>query len=204
MKKPVLIEAPEKEDALSRIRRFMSTEESGIVLSVNEEKMLQRWVFANAMITERKFSRDEIADRIKNVHGVSIHTARSDINNAYSLFVSVTADYKRYTLQLHIEFIEKQIMKASTDKSLMPLLPKLIAEKTRALMALDVEQSNPDLPAPMINLYMLMMGSQAGPAKTNDSNLNSLLQEADKLIEFEKNHEYTDFSEVNEPGNPDS
>lgn len=203
MKKTALIEAPEKEDALSRIRRFMSSEESGIVLSVTEEKMLQRWILANSLITERKFSRDEIAERIKDTHGVSIHTARSDINNAYSLFVSVTADYKRYTLQLHIEFIEKQIMKASTDKSLMPLLPKLLAEKTRALMALDVEQSNPDLPAPMINLYMLMMGG--GPAKKANSDLNSLLQEADKLIEFEKNHEYTDFSEVkDEPGNTDS
>lgn len=188
MSRKLAVILPEKNDAFTRIKKFMSSEESGVTLSATEEKMLLRFMMANSLLAERKFTRDQIAEKIKEGFGVSIHTARADINNAYSLFVTVTEDYRRYTLFHHIEFIDQQILKASTDKSLVHLLPKLLDAKTKAVMAMPVEMQAPNVPAPVIIVNVTADIKQSMP-------ISEIIAAADKMIQFEKDHEYVEFTE---------
>ena len=189
MSKKLGLIIPEKNDALSRIKKYMSNHESGVVLNATEEKMLSRYMYAHGLLSERKYTREQVAEKIKELHGVSIHTARIDINNTYSLIFTVTDDYKRYTLVHHIEFIEQKIRQWENDKSLASLLPKLLAEKTRAILALPVEQTNPDVPAPVIIINTTVN-------ITPKMNIVQAMAEADKLIEFEKNHEEIEFQDL--------
>lgn len=150
MNEVTVIPAPEKNDAISRIRKFMSPIESGIVLTASEEKILQRLTFANGLLAEKKFTSEEIAEKIKEVFHVSIFTSRNDVNNCYALFVNVTEDYVRYTLKHHIEDMRILVEQWKKDKSLAALLPKLFAEITRALSCLPVEKTNNDIPPPVL------------------------------------------------------
>lgn len=189
MSKSISVIIPEKTDAYSRVKRFLSNEESGIVLNSKEEEMLTRWIYANALLKEKKFRSEQVIEKIREKFSVSVHTARMDISRAYSLFSSVTDDYKRYMLREHVEDIDQMIQQWKTDKSLLPYLPKLMAEKTKAIMAIPVEVQAPDVPAPII-----IVNTTTGLKATKD--LSEALEEADKLIEFEKNHDYAEFEDV--------
>lgn len=193
--------ADDKNDTLTRIKQFMSSEESGVVLTPAEEKILTRWTRAHSMLQEKKFSREEIAEKIKQYYNVSIYTARSDIDNAYSLFVSVTQDYQRYSLFYQVEYIDKLLAKAEVDKSMLQMIPKLLAERTRAIAAMPVKITGPDLPAPVINLFGVFYNQTQPESKQN---ISSLLDEADKLIEFERNHEYAEFTDIKDEPTGDS
>jgi len=166
----------------------MSKEESGIELTAKEEAILNRMIYANALLAEKKYTREEIAGKVKSRYGVSIHTARNDIDASYSLFVTVTEDFKRYALFHHIEDINATIRQWSTDKSLAPLLPKLFAERTRAINSMPVTIQSPDVAAPVI-----IINTTTGLSSPMD--IEDALKEADKLIEFEKNHDYIQFDE---------
>lgn len=189
MSKSLSVRIPEKTDAFSRIKKFMSNQESGVVLTAVEEKMLTRLIYANGLLSEKKFTREQVAEKIRTEHGVSIYTARADINNTYSLFVSITEDYKRYTLFHHIEFLQQKLQQWKDDKSMAPMLPKLAAEITRAIAAMPVEVNNADVPAPVVLVQTTV---------NIVSNLTAAdaLKEADELIEFEKNHEYTEYEDL--------
>jgi hypothetical protein len=179
---------PEKKDAYSRIRAFMSNEESGIVLTSEEEKKLDRLIIANSLLSERKYTREEIAEKIKQKFAVSIWTARNDINLAYSLFSNVTEDYKKYTLHHHVEDINKLIAKWSLDKTLITLIPKLLEAKTRAIAAMPTTNDIPDVPAPVVIVNVTQ-------TITSDLSPDEAMKEADKLIELEKSHDYLAFEE---------
>lgn len=166
----------------------MSNEQSGIILSAIEEKMLQRLQYANALLSEKKDTTEEIAQRIKERFEISIWTARKDITNCYALFAEVTDDYKRYTLIHHIEFIEQQLQRAKDDKSLAGLIPKLLAEKTRAIMAMPSKIENPDLPAPIVNLHTTT-------TIISPMDLTKAMEQAEALIKAESEKEYIDFEE---------
>lgn len=178
----------EKDDAFSRISKFMGPNESGVVLTGKEEKILTRWTLAHSLLAERKFTREEIAEKISKIHSVSLFTARSDIDNAYKLFISITKEYKQYTLWQSVEDIDKLINKWKDDKSLAALLPKLFAERTRAIAAMPLEAAAPNLPAPVIIV-------QTTGAINSPMAIDEALKEADKLIQFEKDHEYLDFED---------
>jgi hypothetical protein len=172
-------------DSYSRIKLFLSPTETGIVLTAKEEEMLKRFVFANGMLSEKKWTRNEIAAKIKEVHGVSYWTALHDINTAYTLYHQVTEDYKRYTLVNHVEDIDKLIQQWSKDKSMAPYLVKLFEAKTKAIQSIPVQLVNPDVPAPVINVSVVKN-------TTIIMNKDEAIDEADKLIQFEKDHEYLD------------
>lgn len=193
MRKSVSLIIPEKKDPFSRIKKFMSNEESGVVLTAKEEEMLSRWIYANSLLSENKYTREDVAKKIQVNYKVSIHTARLDIDRAYSLFVKITDDYKRYTLFHHIEQINAKIQAWGNDKSLAPLLPKLYAEKTRAIAALPVELQAPDVPAPII-----IINTTTGILQRMTT--EEAIAEADKLIEFEKQHEELDFEDLADDG----
>lgn len=188
MSRSLAVVIPQKTDAFSRIKAYMSDPDSGIVLVAKEEQMLKRMVFANTFLSENKYTVDEVAEKLKDLFGVSIWTAKDDIKKTYTLFASVTEDYKRYAMRHHIEFLNKKISQWENDKSMAPFLPKLIAEKTRALAALPVQPEAPDVPPPVI--IVNVTADIKAPLQTIDA-----ISQADKLIEFEKEHEYLEFED---------
>lgn len=190
MSKAVAIQLPEQEDAISRIKKFMSNEESGVVLKDYEEKMLTRLMYCKGLLSERKYTRDQVEEKLKDKFGISLHTARKDLNNTYSVFATITEAYKKFTLQLHVEFLDKMIAQCSADKSLMALVPKFAAEKTRAVNAMPVDAVNQDLPAPVILMQVV------GKTDTNFIDVMEARNEADALIEFEKKSEYIDYEDL--------
>jgi hypothetical protein len=191
MSKSLTIREQQKTDALSRIQRFMSNSESGVVLTAEEEMILTRLIYTNALLSERKYSSEQVIQKVKDKFGISQYTARADIEKTYILFSTVTEDYKRYTLKLHIEAIERKIVQWENDKSLAHLLPKLYAEKTRAIAELPVQLQLPDTPAPVIILDI--KGSMSKP----DITAEQARAEAEEILKHEdKDITDIDFEEV--------
>jgi hypothetical protein len=188
MARKLQVLVPEKKDAYSRIRLFMSNQESGVVLTAEEEKKLDRLIIANSLLSERKHSREEVAEKIKQKFGVSIWTARNDINLAYSLFSNVTEDYKKYTLHHHVEDIDRMIAEWSLDKTLIGLVPKLLEAKTKAIAAMPTTVEAPDVPAPVLIVNVTQN-------IVSDISASDAMIEADKLIEIERQHDYLAFDE---------
>lgn len=190
MNKGVTFFIAEKTDAFSRIKKFMSGEESGVVLSATEEKMLGRMIYANGMLAENKYTEEYVANKIKEHHGVSIFTARNDIRNTYSLFVSVTEDYKRYGLFHHIEFLKQELQRCKGDKSMANLIPKLSDSLTKAYAAMPVKPSTPDIPQPIIVI------DTRGRYIKATIDPDEADKEADLLIAMEEKESYIDFEET--------
>lgn len=180
-----------KEDAFSRIVKYMSNEESGVVLTAKEEQIMARWIYANGLLKERKFREEMVLDKIVDKFAVSKFTARNDISSARSLFVKLTKDLKKYALIHHVEDIAMQIAAWKSDKSLAPLLPKLYDSYTKALAALPEEAEAPTVATPIVN-YVLVQNQNINVVM----NGADALAAADDLIELEKNHEYKDFEEL--------
>jgi hypothetical protein len=182
-----------KEDAFSRIVKYMSNEESGVVLTAKEEQIMARWIYANGLLKERKFREDLIIDKIVEKFSVSKFTARNDISSARSLFVKLTKDLKKYALIHHIEDIQMQIANWKTDKSLAPLLPKMYDSLTKALAALPEEAEAPPIATPVVN-YVLVKNQTINVTMAG----SDALAAADALIEQERSETSTDFEIEND------
>ncbi len=179
-----------KNDPISRIKKFLSPAESGVALNAIEEKMLDRLIYCKALLSERKYSQDQIEEKIKDKFGCSIWTARKDVQNTYSVFATVTEAYKKFTLRQHVEHLDSLIQQWSKDKSLAHLVPKLAAEKTRAVNAMPVDVENPDLPQPIIMINI------NGSLDDKFQSVEQAREAADALIEMEKNIQDIDFEDV--------
>lgn len=191
MSKDLVPIQPEKTDAFSRIVNFMSKEESGIVLSATEEKMLARWMYCHALLKERKFRDEDIIDKITDKFECSRITARNDISQTRSLFVRLTKDLKKYGMIHHIQDLEIEFQKRKTDKAYAPYLHRLADAITKAYAALPDEVENQEVLAPTIIVNVVQ-----GQSVESAMNVEEALKAADELIDLEKNHEYTDFEDL--------
>jgi hypothetical protein len=178
---------PQKTDAYSRIKSFTSNEESGVILTPTEEKMLVRWCHTQGLLAERKFSDDEIIDQLTERFDVSKYTARNDINHARALFVDQLKNAKKFALYHHARSLEKLFQEKLHEKSFAPYLPKLAAEVTRAWAALPEELDIPDVPAPKLVINVVNKASN----KIEDAR-----KRADALIEKKSASEYTEFEDL--------
>lgn len=178
---------PEKADAYSRIKKFVSIEESGITLLPKEEKMLRRWMVVQGFLSERKFSDEEIIDEVITLFDVSKFTARSDINYARSLFVEQLKNAKRFALYHHARQLEILYQQKTTDKAYAPYLHHLANAVTKAWAAVPEEQEVPDVPAPV--LIMNVVNANTRP-------IADARKAADELIELERTKDYTEFEEI--------
>lgn len=179
-----------KEDAFNRISRFLSNEESGIVLTAKEEGILSRWIYANGLMKERVYTEDEVIAKIEFNFKVSAFTARNDINNARSLFVQTTKALKKYTLHHLIEDISLKIGELQGDPAFIEILPKYYDSLTKAIKALPDEIEIPDVATPVI-IYNIVPG-QSIPQPLDPE---AALKAADELIELEKQNDYLEFDE---------
>lgn len=190
MKRGIVKIADERNDALSRISHFMSNSESGIVLSAKEEMILDRWIYCNALLKERKFTEEQIIESVIKKFNVSKFTARGDISNTMSLFAGLVRDLKKYTLHHHIEDIRITIEQWKKDRSLAPYVPKLMDSLTKAVAALPDEMAVPDVPMPV--LVINVKGNMIMPAMDAEK----AREEIDKLIELEEKVVEIEYEEV--------
>ena len=141
------------EDAYSRILRFMTV--ADIALQANEEIILDRWVYCDVLLRQRKHREEEIIEQLCSKFPISPFTARNDIYYTQNLFAMARMSSKKYLLDKHIEDIAITIEKWKSDKSLAPYVPKLMDAHTKAIQALPEDNSKSNIPAPILNFNIL-------------------------------------------------
>lgn len=174
----------EKKDAFNRIKQFMT--EGDITLLAKEEEILKRWIYADKLLKQRKYTQEQIIEKVSDMFSVSEFTARNDISYAMALFSATITVNKKYLLHHHAENLQLMIEQFSKDKSLVHLVPKLAAEYTRALDAIPDEIKKETPPPPRI-VFNIIGGQQNTPRT---------YEEALKSIEKRSSKEYTDFEEI--------
>lgn len=115
---------PKKREAFVAIRRFMC--DGDVTLKVEEEAILNRWIFCDALLKAKEDDEDAIIDKIMSQFGVSHITARKDISNTQRLFADARRINKKYLIHHHLERIDRDI--------------QLIRKK---LFSIDIKDGNP-------------------------------------------------------------
>lgn len=90
-------------------------EESGVLLSDLQQKMLERWRMADEKIRQNKYRREQVARFLMGHFGVSRDTAFRDIVNAEHVFSSSMPLNKLYLYTQRIELLITEINKAYLD-----------------------------------------------------------------------------------------
>jgi hypothetical protein len=199
MSKKEIVKADVKDDAYSRILRYMQYPED-VVLTSKEEQILDRWIFCNVMLKDRKTRLEDIIEKISSKFSVSKFTARNDIGFTTALFVEARKISKEYLLYNHIEDIGLTIEKWKLDKSLAPFVPKLLHEYTIAVSKLPDQIQKREKPKVVNNFFVVQGQDLQAPMDYEDA-----FKEADKMIEADEKKpdpDYIDFEDQsNDPTN---
>jgi hypothetical protein len=99
--------AQTKREAFTAIADFMSNKP--VILTSEEETILNRWIVADGWFRQNKLTSDDIADKLVADFGVSKFTALNDIRNAQKLFALTRTINKRYVNHLHLERINRDV-----------------------------------------------------------------------------------------------
>jgi hypothetical protein len=148
-----LVKQAEKESAFNRIMRFM--DDGDITLQSKEELILHRWNHAYKLFIQKKYTREQIAEKVSERFDVSIYTARNDYYQALALYAGLMHANKKLLLDHHAENLRLMMERFSQDKTLVHLVPKLAAEYTRAVIAIPEEISKDKIPPPQMIFYMI-------------------------------------------------
>lgn len=182
MKTDNLPTTSDKNDAYSRILRFMT--DADIVLSSQEEIILNRWIYCDTQIRLRKFTEDAIINDIVEKFSVSKFTARNDYYQTQALFEATRKVSKKYLLIHHAERIALQIQKAEDDKN-YDILPKLNDAYTKALAAIPDHVGKEITPPPVL-IFNAIQGQEIAKPMT--------LEQARAAAKRKLNKEdYTDY-----------
>lgn len=188
----------QKNDAYTCILQYMMHPETNS-LNSDQEVILDRWIFCNALLRDRKLKEDDIIEKIKDKFAVSKYTARNDIGYTMSLFVEARRYSKEYLLYNHIEDIGLMIEKWKLDKSLAPFVPKLLHEYTLAISKLP-DTINKQKRPKVVNNFFLIPGQNAQAPSTYDE----AIIEANKMIENDaKKEAQKDFIDYEDLGDDD-
>lgn len=111
------------------IEQYIATDESGITLTEKQEELLIRWRYADELIRQQRYIKEDVSKFIMKKFNVSRDTAFRDIVSAEAVFSSSTPLNKKYHIGLRIEFLEKQIRAAATanDFKAVAMLEKVLA-----------------------------------------------------------------------------
>lgn len=104
---------PKKRDAYSAIRRFMC--DGDVTLKVEEDKILNRWIYCDALLKAKEKNEDEIIAELVENYKVSTFTARNDIAYTQRLFADARKINKKYLIQHHLQRIDEDIERMRRD-----------------------------------------------------------------------------------------
>ena len=144
---------PQKNTAYNNILRFYT--DADIVLSAEEDTILNRWLYCDSLIRQRKFRSEQIINDLVDRFGVSKFTATTDIKNTYALFGQVRVISKQYIIAHSIERIQLKIEQFENDKSLVHLVPKMYDTLAKFTAQLEEELARKKVPASMIFLNVV-------------------------------------------------
>lgn len=201
MNKPKRTNELAKNDAYTCILSYMMHPDSSTLTS-EQEKILDRWIWCNVMLKDRKIKEEDIIDKICTKFQVSKFTARNDIGYTMALFVEARRYSKEYLLYNHIEDIGLLIEKWKLDKSLAPFVPKLLHEYTLAISKLP-DTINKQKRPKVVNNFFVVAGQNVEAPSTYDE----AIIEADRMIEQEKKEseiEDLDYEDLPEEDDDDN
>lgn len=104
-KRPALL--PKKREAYVAIRRFMI--DGDVTLREEEEKILNRWIFTDALLRAKEENEDGVIAKIVEQYNVSPYTARNDIYYTQRLFADSRKIVKKYLIHHHLDRIDRDI-----------------------------------------------------------------------------------------------
>lgn len=142
-----------KQTVFDRILSFVEGD-GAVILSSDEELILQRWTFAYKVWLQRKHKESEIIQKIIDMFHVSGHTARNDIYTSQALFAGSIRSNKKFLLHHHAENILLYIEKCKLDKSLSHLVPKLMDSYTKCVKDMPTDENKKVMPPPVMNFFL--------------------------------------------------
>ncbi len=172
---------------MEAVERFIHKQD--IVLTDEQQELLQRINYADEKLRARVHSREEIINAIINRFGCSRWRADQDITDAHKLFGTTRKVNKNYVLNRHIENIENQISIFTKAKQ-YALIPKLNENLTNAVNSLPADlidaQSSPT------TIIFIVKAPDNNKKKT----VEELLQEAEAITKQTPDpDEYIEFEE---------
>lgn len=198
-KKDFSVLVPEKGDAFTRILRWY--QKSDITLLAEEEAILNRWIYCDALMREGVKDYEERIDAVVEKFGVSKFTARKDFDKASQLMGRLRQISKKYLLHIHAENINADLQKirkalfVQTDKKgeatartpddkEIGALAKLNDSYTKAIVALPDENETDPLPPPKF-IFQLAPGQTINV----DMNYEDAAKLADSITDLHENEE---------------
>jgi len=106
------------DDTIDSLTRYLQAggDDGGVVLTEEQEKILDRARYADEKMRENKYKREEIANFLKAKYFISRDTAFKAIVIAESLFSSSYPLNKKYIIGARIEFLQKKINDCYVDE----------------------------------------------------------------------------------------
>lgn len=202
---------PPKADAFTRISQFMTGK--GVVLSAEEETILNRWIVTDQWMRQNKLTTDEICDKLQTDFAISRFTALGDIRHAQKLFAMSRMVNKQYVGHLHLERINKDIEELRErifweenkelpgvkiprvpDPKEMAALARMHEAYTHILNSMPDGQKADAMPPPVFVFNLV------GKEIKTTMDIEEALNAADNMI---NGTEYTDFEDLNNGGEAD-
>lgn len=160
---------PKKREAFAAIKRFMC--DGDVTLRTEEEVMLSRWLYADALLKEKEDTEDQIIAKLMAEYGIARQTAVSDIANTQKLFAAARTINKKYLIHHHLQRIDQDIQKirkslytyVDDEGKVMPTSPdakklaayaKLLEVYTYTLNSVPDEAVRDKLPPPVFQFLL--------------------------------------------------
>jgi len=106
-KRPAVL--PKKREAFIAIKRFMM--DGDVTLRDEEEKILNRWIFTDALLKAKDLDEEGMIAKIVEQFTVSPFTARNDIYYTQRLFADSRKIVKKYLIHHHLDRIDQDIQR---------------------------------------------------------------------------------------------
>lgn len=183
----------EKKPTISSITNLEAVEryifKQDIVLTDEQQELLQRIQFADEKKRARVHSREEIINAIVTRFGVSMWRADQDITDSQKLFGATRKINKNYLLAQLLENIEKQIHAFERAKQ-YALIPKLNDNYVYALNSIPQEQIEAQN-SPTTIIFIVK-----APDNSRKKSIEELLQEAEAITKQTPDpDDYIEFEE---------
>lgn len=152
---------PKKRDAFVAIKRFMC--DGDVTLKVEEEGILNRWIFCDALLRAKEDDEESIIKKIAERFEVSVFTARNDIGHTQRLFADARKINKKYLIHHHLQRIDEDIQRMrkkyylngkTPDSKELAAYNKLLEVYTYTLNSIPEEIQVDKQPPPIFNFLL--------------------------------------------------
>jgi hypothetical protein len=171
---------PKKRDGFVAIKRFLM--DGDVVLKVEEEAILNRWIYADALMRAKEMNEEQMIRDIAEKFDISVHTSRGDIQNAQRLFADARKVNKKYLIHHHLQRIDEDIQKIRKklfrgdgdtskipDSKEMAALAKLFETYTYTLNSIPDEEAADKQPPPVFIFKLAPGQTIEAPLEIDDA-----------------------------------